>query len=58
MSSDISNFLENKGYKNLTCLTNSFTIDNSHPRGLEKTWVFKVNQPSRKKTKIKSLKEV
>jgi len=50
-SADIGKYLIKKGHKNLTCTTTSYTIDNCHPRGLEKTWIFKVSTQSRKRTK-------
>ena len=48
-----------KGYKNLTCLTKAFTIDNCHTRGLEKTWIFNlgIKSPPRKRTKKKTTNE-
>tara|TARA_R100000995_G_scaffold24745_1_gene10653 strand:+ start:439 stop:756 length:318 start_codon:yes stop_codon:yes gene_type:complete len=56
-AADISEFLLNSGHKNLVCMTTSFTIDNCHDRGLEKTWIFKVSAPARKKTKSKITNE-
>ena len=57
-SDDIGRFLLKKGHKNLTCLTNAFTIDNCHDRGLEKTWTFESSKPApRKTTKTKTTKE-
>jgi hypothetical protein len=50
-STDIEKFLIDRGHKNLTCLTKSFGIDNCHPRGLERTWIFEISKPARKKTK-------
>ena len=48
---DIEKFLIDRGHKNLTCLTKSLGIDNCHPRGLERTWIFKISKPARKRTK-------
>ncbi len=57
-SDDIGRYLLKKGHKGLTCLTNAFTIDNCHDRGLEKTWIFEFSKPApRKKTKTKSTNE-
>jgi hypothetical protein len=50
-STDIEKFLIDRGHKNLTCLTKSLGIDNCHPRGLERTWIFEISKPARKKTK-------
>ena len=57
-SDDIGRFLLKKGHKNLTCLTNAFTIDNCHDRGLEKTWTFEFSKSTpRKKARSKSINE-
>ena len=56
-SSDVVLFLETKGYKNLTCLTKAFTIDNCHARGLEKTWIFEKTTSPLKRTKTKTTNE-
>jgi len=48
---DIEKFLIDLGHKNLTCLTKSYGIDNCNPRGLERTWIFQVSKPARKRTK-------
>ena len=50
-ASDIGEYLIKKGHKNLICTTTSYTIDNCHLRGLEKTWIFKISTTSRKKIK-------
>ena len=56
-AADIGEFLLKNGHKNLICMTTSFTIDNCHDRGLEKTWIFKISTPVRKKTKSKITNE-
>jgi hypothetical protein len=57
-SDDIGRFLLKKGYKDLNCLTNAFTIDNCHDRGLERTWIFESSKPApHKRTKTKTTNE-
>ena len=46
---DIEKYLIDMGHKNLTCLTKHYSIDNCHPRGLERTWIFEISKPPRKR---------
>ena len=54
--SDIKKYLDTLDYENLSTTPQPYTIDNKHPRGLKKTWVFKYKKTKSRKRKTSSEK--